>query len=133
MNILKNILLYACLTIVSVVALVFAFVEFRSLFAGDFSLFNNAFVGFLTYLFRGLYFLLIITLVVFIILFKTHQKKICVILFAGAVSLLIGALLTLLFYDYFVSLVIIFITALLVGVTGVGFFSKEKPDSCPIQ
>ena len=133
MKALKNVLLYTSLTLVSIVAFIFGFVEFRSLFAGDFCLFNNVFVGFLTYFFRGFYFLLIITLVVFIILFKTHHKKICIILFAGALSLFVGALLTLLFYDYFVSLAIIFITALLVIITSVGFFQKDKPESCPIK
>ena len=126
---MKNVLLYIGLGLASLVALLFAFVEFRSLFAGDFLLFNNAFLGALAYFLRGLYFLLIITLVVFIILFKTHQKKICIILFAGAISLFVGACLSLLFYEYFVSLVIMFITLILVVITSIGFFKKEEAEA----
>ena len=132
MRILERVLVYLGLALASIVALLFTFVEWRSLFACDFLLFNNPFLGALSYFLRGLYFLLIITLCVFIVLFRTHHKKICIILFAGAISLLIGAFLTLLFYDYYVSLVIIFVTSILVAITSVGFFGKEK-GSCSIQ
>ena len=128
MRTFKSVLLYIGLTLISIVASVFAFVELRSLFAGDFRLFNNAFLGGLSYFLRGLYFLLIFTLCVFIVLFRTHHKKICIILFASAVSLLIGALLSLMFYEYYVSLVLILITGILVIITSVGFFGKEE---CP--
>lgn len=133
MRIFKTILVYLGLSIASLVALVFAFVELRSLFAGDFLLFNNPFLGALAYLLRGLYFLLIITLCVFIILFRTHNKKICIILFGVAISSLIGAFLSLIFYDYFVSLVLIFINLILVAITAIGFFKKEEQQSCPLN
>jgi len=129
MRILKALPVYLCLVLATLVGLSFAFVEFRSLFAGDFLLFNNPLLGAFAYLLRGLYFLLIITLCVFIVLFKTHHKKICIILFAGAVSLLIGALLSLLFYDYYISLVIIFVTVLLVVITSIGYFKKEPVEN----
>ena len=133
MRLVKSILVYLGLAIASLVALVFAFVELRSLFAGDFLLFNNPFLGALAYLLRGLYFLLIITLCVFIVLFRVHKKKICIILFAAAISLLIGAFLSLIFYDYYVSLVIIFITLILMAITSIGFFKKEEQTSCPLN
>ena len=132
MKILERVLVYLGLTLASIVALLFTFVEWRSLFAGDFLLFNNPFLGALSYFLRGLYFLLILTLCVFIVLFRTHHKKICIILFAGAVSLLVGAFFTLLFYEYYVSLVIILVTSILVAITAVGFFKKvEQP--CSIE
>lgn len=132
MRIIKAILVYLGLAIAFLVALVFAFVELRSLFAGDFLLMNSPFLGALAYFLRGLYFLLIITLCVFIVLFRVHQKKICIILFAASISLLIGALLSLIFYEYFVSLVIVLITLILVAITSVGFFKKEQ-ESCPVK
>ena len=133
MRILERVLVYLGLALASIVALLFTFVEWRSLFAGDFLLFNNPFLGALSYFLRGLYFLLILTLCVFIVLFRTHHKKICIILFAGAVSLLVGAFFTLLFYEYYVSLVIILVTSILVAITAVGFFKKEDQQSCSIE
>ena len=126
MRILKAALVYLGLAIASLVALVFAFVELRSLFAGDFLLMNSPFLGALAYFLRGLYFLLIITLCVFIVLFRLNHKKICIILFASAIALFIGAFISLVFYDYYVSLVIILITSILVAITAIGFFKKEQ-------
>ena len=126
MRILKAALVYLGLAIASLVALVFAFVELRSLFAGDFLLMNSPFLGAFAYLLRGLYFLLIITLCVFIVLFRLNHKKICIILFASAIALFIGAFISLVFYDYYVSLVIILITSILVAITAIGFFKKEQ-------
>ena len=126
MKILKAVLVYLGLAIASLVALVFAFVELRSLFAGDFLLMNSPFLGALAYFLRGLYFLLIITLCVFIVLFRLNHKKICIILFASAITLFIGAFISLVFYDYYVSLVIILITSILVAITAIGFFKKEQ-------
>ena len=126
MKILKIVLVYLGITIASIVGFLFTFLEWRSLFAGDFLLFNNAFLGALAYFLRGLYFLLIITLCVFIVLFRINHKKICIILFAASISLLIGAFLSLVFYDYYVSLVIIAVNAILVAITAIGFFKKEE-------
>ena len=133
MRILERVLVYLGLALASIVGTLFLFVEWRSLFADDFLLFNNPFLGALSYFLRGLYFLLIITLCVFIVLFRTHHKKICIILFAGAVSLLAGAFLSLLFYDYYVSLVIILVTSILVAITAIGFFKKEEGQTCSIK
>ena len=132
MRILKAVLVYLGLTIASLVALVFTFVEWRSLFAGDFLLMNSPFLGALAYFLRGLYYLLIITLCVFIVLFRVHHKKICIILFAAAISLFIGALMTLAFYVYYVSLVVMLVTLILVVITSIGFFKKEG-EQCPVK
>ena len=129
MKIVKAILLYAGLTIASLVGLIFMFVEFRSLFAGDFTLFDNQFLGFLTYLCRGLYFASIIALCVFIVLFRARKKKICIVLFMMALALLVGALLTLIHFAYYISLVLVAVTSILVIITAIGFFKKEE-DKC---
>lgn len=123
---LKNVLLIIAMGLMGFIALPFIFVELRALFSFDFIYTNNPFASGLAYLLRGNYFLLILTLSVFTILFIIHKKKFCIILFALAVSLFIGALLSLIFYEYYVSLVLIFITLVQLVIIAPGFFKKEK-------
>ena len=131
MKSLKNILLCVCLGLMGFLAVPFLFVEFRAFFSFDFIYTNNPFVSGLAYFLRGLYFLLIIALAVFTILFIINKKKICIILFATAVCLFIGALLSLLFYEYYISLIIIFTTLIQLIIISFGFFRKEK-EACVI-
>ena len=126
MKSLKNILLCVCLGLMGFLAVPFLFVEFRAFFSFDFIYTNNPFVSGLGYFLRGKYFLLILSLAVFTILFIVNKKKICIILFATAVSLFIGALLSLLFYEYYISLIIIFSTLIQLIIISFGFFKKEK-------
>lgn len=123
---LKNVLLIIVMGLMGFIALPFIFVELRAFFSFDFIYTNNPFASGLAYLLRGNYFLLILTLSVFTILFIIHKKKFCIILFALAVSLFIGALLSLIFYEYYVSLVLIFITLVQLVIIAPGFFKKEK-------
>lgn len=132
MTLFKKILIYIISALVSLVAAVFMFVEFRSLFAGDFALMNNPGAAAVGYLFRGLYFLLIIALAVFIILFTIHKKKICIILFSSGLALFFGSLLSFMFYDQIIALVIVFITFCELVITAFGFFKKEQ-DNCQIN
>ena len=125
MKIVKTILFYLGITVASLVALVFAFVELRSLFAGDFTLMHDGFAYLLGSIFRSLYFLSIIALGVFHILFRIKKKPVCIVLFALCISLLIGAFLSFIFYDYFITLAIIFINLILATITFIGFFKKE--------
>ena len=92
---------------------------------------NNPYVSGLAYLLRAIYFLLILTLAVFSILFIINKKKFCIILFATGVSLFIGALLSLFLYEWYISLIIIFITLVQLIIISIGFFKKEK-DTCLI-
>ena len=107
-------------------AIPFMFVEFRAFFSFDFMYTHNPFVSGLAYLLRGIYFLLIFVQALFTILFIANKKKICIILFATQVSLFIGALLSLLFYEYYISLILIFITLVMLVIISIGFFKKEK-------
>ena len=126
MKALKNILLYIVLGIMGFLAIPFMFVEFRNFFSFDFMLTNSPFASGLAYFLRGLYFLLILVQAVFTILFIANKKKICIILFATQASLFIGALLSLLFYEYYISLIIIFVTLIQFIIISFGFFKKEK-------
>ena len=126
MKTLKNILLYICLGLMGFLAIPFMFVEFRAFFSFDFMYTHNPFVSGLAYFLRGIYFLLIFVQALFTILFIANKKKICIILFATQVPLFIGALLSLLFYEYYISLILIFITLVMLVIISIGFFKKEK-------
>lgn len=126
MSNLKKVLLCLVFGVMGLIAVPFLFIELRAFFSFDFVYINNPFVSGLAYLLRGLYFLLIITLSVFAILFIINKKKFCIILFASAVSLFVGALLSLLFYEYYVSLALIVITLVELIIISFGFFKKEK-------
>ena len=128
---LKNVLLCIALGLMGFIALPFIFVEFRAFFSFDFIYTNNPFASGLAYFLRGMYFLLILALAVFTILFIINKKKICIILFAIAVSLFVGALLSLIFYEYYISLILIFITLVQLVIISFGFFKKEK-EACLI-
>lgn len=131
MRILKNVLLYIVFGLMGLIAIPFMVVEFRNFFAFEFIYMNNPFVSGLAYLLRAIYFLLILTLAVFSILFIINKKKFCIILFATGVSLFIGALLSLFLYEWYISLIIIFITLVQLIIISIGFFKKEK-DTCLI-
>ena len=126
MKTLKNVLLYIVLGLMGFIAIPFMFVELRNFFSFEFVNLNNPFLSGLGYFLRAMYFFLILTLSVFIILFIINNKKICIILFATSVSLFIGALLSLLFYEYYISLILIFITLVQLIIISIGFFKKEQ-------
>ena len=126
MKTLKNILLYIVLGLMGFIAIPFMFVELRNFFSFEFVNLNNPFLSGLGYFLRAMYFFLILTLSVFTILFIINYKKICIILFATSVSLFIGALLSLLFYEYYISLILIFITLVQLIIISIGFFKKEQ-------
>ena len=126
MKTLKNVLLYIVLGLMGFIAIPFMFVELRNFFSFEFVNLNNPFLSGLGYFLRAMYFFLILTLSVFTILFIINNKKICIILFATSVSLFIGALLSLLFYEYYISLILIFITLVQLIIISIGFFKKEQ-------
>ena len=131
MKTLKNILFYIVLGLMGFIAVPFIFVEFRNFFSFDFIYTNNPFASGLAYFLRGIYFLLILVQSVFTVLFIINKKKICIILFATQASLFIGALLSLLYFEYYISLIIIFITLIQLIIITFGFFKKEK-EACLI-
>ena len=130
MKTLKNILIYIVMGLMGFLSLPFIFVEFRNFFSFDFVYTNSPFASGLAYFLRGIYFLLILVQSVFTILFIANKKKICIILFATEAALFAGALLSLLFYEYYISLIIIFVTLIQLIIISFGFFKKEKEACC---
>lgn len=134
MKTLKNILIYIVMGLMGFIAIPFIFVEFRNFFSFDFIYMNNPFASGLAYFLRGIYFLLIFVQSLFAILFMANKKKFCIILMATQASLVIGALLSLLFCEYYISLINIFVTLVQLIIIAFGFFKKEEiKESCPIK
>ena len=106
-------------------SLIFAFIELRSLFAGDFVLFNNPAVGFFSYLFRGLFFLGLISLAVVLIIFinKNHEHYLCLLIISG--SLFFSSCLGILFYAWFIALIVMVISLIPVVICLINWL-KEK-------
>ena len=125
MRVLKNIIFYIGVSLVILVALVFSFLEIRSIFAGDFTLMNNKAASFFAYFFKALFFLLLIAESVALIVYKAKKIKIDIILFMGSSGLLIGAFLTFAYFQFIVAFLLTVLTLILVMITSIGHFSKE--------
>ena len=129
MKILKKVLLYFIYAFTGIVSLPFIFVEFRNFFSFEFVYMNNAALNGIAYLARAIYFLLILALAVFTILFIASKRKFCIILFATSLALFSGALLSLIFFEYYVSLVLIAITLLQLVPITVGSLADPSLES----
>ena len=126
MSKLRLILEFAGCALAILVGFAFSFLELRSLFAGDFSLMNNAASAFFTLLFKGLYFLGIVALAVAIIVFRIKHKDICFILFMASVGLFIGAFISIFHFEFIFAVVFMAITAILMSITTLGYFRKTN-------
>ena len=107
---ISKIIAYVGLGLTILFSLIFTFIEFRSLFASDFTLFNNPVVGLFSYLFRGLFFIDLIALSVFIIIYmsKEHKSYAGTLIVSG--SLFVAAYFTVFFYAWYIAFIIILIT-----------------------
>lgn len=134
MKILKKVLLYFYFGLVGIISLPFLFVELRNFFSFEFLNMNNPFLNGLAYFSRSLYFLLMLALAVFTILFIASKRKFCIILFITALALFVGALLSLILFEYYISLILIVVTLIQLVIISFGFFKKEEEkESCPIN
>ena len=104
MRLIKLILSYAALAISTIIAFVFIFIEIRPVFAGDFKLLENPALGVVSYLFRAIfYFLMIVNAILIVIdIIKKNKSELIYIIFNAT---LVGvSFLTLFFYDWYISL-----------------------------
>lgn len=107
MRLVGRIVSYIFLSLVGIVSLVFAFIELRCLFAGDFLLMNIPALSFLTYLFRGLFFLILFVFATYLFLALIKNKELQLVHFMIAVSLVVASLFTIAFYVLYVYLLVI--------------------------
>ena len=109
MKLVGRIASYFFLAVSFLLAIVFAFVELRCLFAGDFLLMNSPAISFITYLFRGLFFLIVAAycICLFILCLKRINPTLahCIV----APSLFVASLFSIFFYVQSIYLVVIFI------------------------
>ena len=106
MKILKSILLYASSVLAGLVALVFAFLEIRAVFAGDIKLMENPVGIAFSYIFRFVFYALMLTSVVLLIIRYIKKKPFDLLDMLFNAALIGGSFLSLLYYDWFISLVL---------------------------
>ena len=102
MKLVGRIISYFFLVIVALISLVFAFVELRSLFAGDFTLFNSVALGFMQYLFRGLFFTTLSSYCIYLLIYFLKNKILGFGHYVIAGALLVCSIFTIFFYVLYV-------------------------------
>ncbi len=113
MKLVGRIINFVLLGITILLSIVLAFIELRSLFAGDYSLLNNPAAGFVGYLFRGLYFVIILVFSIFLLIIYLTNKEMKFIYYFIGMLLLIGSLFTVFFYSTYIYFLVILITLLM--------------------
>ena len=129
MRLAGKIFTYIGLALVVVVGVAFAFIELRSLFAGDFSLFNNPASAFFKYLCRGLYYVSLVgaSILTIVLLIKNKKSNVYVATFTAA--LLIGSCFTFIFYQYYFAIGVILMALILFLIDYVYLPKKEINDT----
>ena len=122
MKLVGRIISYFFLIVVALLSLVFAFVELRSLLAGDFTLFNSSALGFFQYLFRGLFFLFISGYCIYLFIYFLNNKILGFGHYVVAGALLISSLFTIFFYVLNVYLACIALVAIPVVIVAIRKF-----------
>ena len=112
MKLVGRIISYFFLIVVALLSLVFAFVELRSLFAGDFSLFNSPALGLCQYLFRGLFFISISTYSIYLFIYFLRNKILGFGHYVIAGALLLCSIMTIFFYVLYVYFACIALAAI---------------------
>lgn len=122
MKLVGRIISYFFLIVVALLSLVFAFVELRSLFAGDFSLFNSPSLGFFQYLFRGLFFVSLSGYSIYLFIYFLRNKILGFGHYVVAGALLVSSLFTIFFYVLNVYLACIALAAIPVIIVAIRKF-----------
>ena len=112
MKLVGRIVSYFFLVVVALLSLVFAFVELRSLFAGDFTLFNSSALGFFQYLFRGLFFVSISGYCIYLFIYFLKNKILGFGHYVVAGALLVSSIFTIFFYVLYVNFACIALAAI---------------------
>lgn len=107
MRLVGRIISNTLLVITAVIALVFAFIELRSLFACDFLFMNNQVGAFIAYLSRGLFFLILMGFAICVLIFYLLKIDLASFHYVIAVSLALGSLFSVAFYSTYIYLLIV--------------------------
>ena len=109
MKLARRIISCFFLALGGLIALVFAFVELRALFAGDFLLMNLKGAAFMGYLLRGLFFVLISGYSICLIIALAKKDSVSITHFFVAAAILIASLFSIFFYTQYIYFLVIFI------------------------
>lgn len=112
MKVVGRIICSVLLVISILFSIVFAFIELRSLFAHDYSLFNNAAMGFVAYLFRGLFFVILLAFSLFLLITYLKNNEMNFNYYFVGGSLLVGSLFSIVFYSTYIYFAVILIAFL---------------------
>lgn len=112
MKLVGRIICTVLLAITMIFSTVFAFVEFRSLIAGDYSLMNSAALGLVTYLLRAIFFVILLSFSLFLMMTYLKNNEMNFNYYFVGVLLLIGSLFSIHFYSTYVYFAVIFIAIL---------------------
>ena len=112
MKLVGRIVAYFFLVVVALVSLVFAFVELRSLFAGDFILFNSPALGLCQYLFRGLFFVSLSGYCIYLFIYFLRNKILGFGHYVVAGALFASSIFTIFFYVLYVYFACILLAAI---------------------
>ena len=121
-----KILSFVGLGIAILFSVVFAFIELRTLFAGDWSLFNSPVLGFFSYFFRSVFFLGMFSNTLALAMYvglKEERERYLTLLIIG-VGLFVGSFMGLFFYASFVALIIIAISVIPLVISLLNFIKK---------
>ena len=112
-------------SLVGVIGLVFAFIEIRPIFAGDWKLMESPAISFIEYLLRGVFFLFVFinALKVFMCVIQERGLSLSAIIFNGA--LIAASAITFFFYEWYISLILVVLNSLML-VLRVFIKDKEK-------
>ena len=127
---ISKILSFIGLGISILFSLVFAFIELRTLFAGDWSLFNSPVLGFFTYFCRSVFFLGVLAvsvcLIMYIVLKEERERYLFTLIVSG--GLFIASFMSLLFYVWFIGLLIVFISLIPLVISLLRFLKKKETE-----
>ena len=104
---IQRILSFVLLGLAIIIAIAFAFIELRSLFACDFLFMNNQVGAFIAYLSRGLFFLILMGFAICVLIFYLLKIDLASFHYVIAVSLALGSLFSVAFYSSYIYLLIV--------------------------
>ena len=104
---------YVLLGLLALLAIVFAFIELRSLFAGDYQLMNNPKIAFTGYLFRGLFYLSMLIFILCLVMLFVMKKEPSFPHYTVGIVMLLSSIVTIFFYVNNIFFIPIFMVLLL--------------------
>ena len=124
-----RVLSYVGLGLAGLVAIAFSFIEFRSVFAGDFTLMQNPANSVIGYICRGIFYLLMIAAVVLAIINKVKKQKTQVVLLALTMSLTLCSVFLFFFYMIAIAIAVTVLNAIVLLIVNFDYKQEESKAS----